>query len=514
MTLRDRLPSPWTLLIALAGGLSAVGASYAVVGRTPGFVVTPVSRGLTAVTPGAVITWAIQNLGSLGQQGAFLGALVLTVGLFAGVALGGILAGRRFGTGDTGPRSPTALALVTTGLASLAVAVGLAGVTGSALAAALAGTTVVGVGLRGGRAVGAEPASVSRRRAIQAGIGGLAVAGVGGALGRQAGRGATTENDVADATTANLLRVAEDQTLPIAGIDGLLSGPGFYEVDINSVDPNLSADDWTLSITGAVKQEAEVSYADLRSYEPEHRFVSLRCVGEPLNGKKLDNALWTGVPIVEVIEDATGRSLPDECCVMLRAADDFFEEFPLSALEDGFLAYGMDGARLPRGHGYPVRALIPGHWGEINVKWLTEIEILDEPEDGYWEQRGWHGTGPVETVAKLHAVNRLDDGQIEVAGHAYAGTRGISRVEVSTDGGETWTDAELSERLPGAVRGGEQLRETAQDAWRQWHYVYDADEPHEVVVRATDTEGRLQPEEQRKSFPRGATGWVSQEVEP
>jgi DMSO/TMAO reductase YedYZ molybdopterin-dependent catalytic subunit len=514
MSLADRLPSPWTFLIALAAGLAGVGASYAVVGRTPSFVVTPISRGLTAVTPGAVITWAIQNLGSLGQQGAFLGALALTVGLFAAIALAGILAGRRFGTSDTGPRSPIGLALSTTGLASLAVAVLLVGPAGSALAAALAGTAVVGIGIRGRRAVGTEPASVSRRRAIQAGIGGLAVAGVGGALGRQAGRGTTTENDVADATTANLLRIAEDRTLPIAGIDGLLSGPGFYEVDINSVDPNLSTDDWTLSITGAVEQDAEVSYADLRAYEPEHRFVSLRCVGEPLNGKKLDNALWTGVPLVEVLEDATGHPLPDECCVMLRADDDFYEEFPVSALEDGFLAYGMDGARLPRGHGYPVRALIPGHWGEINVKWLTEIEILESPADGYWEKRGWHGTGPVETVAKLHAVNRLDDGRIEVAGHAYAGTRGISRVEVSTDGGETWADAELSERLPGAVRGGEQLRETAQDAWRQWHYVYDADEPHEVVVRATDAEGRLQPEEQRKSFPRGATGWVSQEVEP
>jgi DMSO/TMAO reductase YedYZ molybdopterin-dependent catalytic subunit len=513
MNLADRLPSPWTLVVALAAGLAGVGASHAVVGRTPTFVVTPISRTLTAVTPGAVVTWAIQNLGSLGQQGAFLGALALTVGLFAVVALAGILAGRRLGTGDTGPRAPTGLALTATGFGSLAVAVLLVGPSLSALATALAGTAVVGVGLRGGRAVGVEPASVSRRRAIQAGVGGLAVAGIGSALGRQTGRGTTVENDVADATTANLLRVAEDRTLPVAGIDGLVSGPGFYEVDINSVDPKLSADDWTLSITGAV-EDAEVSYDDLRAYDPEHRFVSLRCVGEPLNGKKLDNALWTGVPLVEVVEDATGEPLPDECCVMLRAADDFYEEFPVSALEDGFLAYGMDGARLPRGHGYPVRALIPGHWGEINVKWLTEIEILEAPADGYWEKRGWHGTGPVETVAKLHAVNRLDDGRIEVAGHAYAGTRGVSRVEVSTDGGETWSDAELSERLPGAVRGGEQLRETAQDAWRQWRYVYAVDVPHEVVVRATDAEGRLQPEERRKSFPRGATGWVSREVEP
>jgi hypothetical protein len=181
---------------------------------------------------------------------------------------------------------------------------------------------------------------------------------------------------------------------------------------------------------------------------------------------------------------------------MLRAEDDYFVQFPVSALEDAFLAWGMNGKPLPQTHGRPVRVLVPGHWGETNVKWLEEIELLEEAVDGYWEQRGWHGTGPVNTVAKLWDDTVLDDGRIEVAGHAYAGTRGIERVEVSVDGGDTWTDAQLSERLPG------------EDVWRQWRYVFDPDGSHEVVVRAVDGTGTVQPSDESSAFPSGASGWV------
>jgi DMSO/TMAO reductase YedYZ molybdopterin-dependent catalytic subunit len=234
--------------------------------------------------------------------------------------------------------------------------------------------------------------------------------------------------------------------------------------------------------------------------ESREEFVTLRCVGESLNGRKTDTALWTVVDVAPLLERA---GAPDDCCVMLRAADGYFVQFPRTALETGMLAYGMNGRDLPRGHGAPVRALIPGHWGEVNTKWLSEIEVIDEPVDGYWEQRGWHGTGPVNTMAKLHVTNLLSDGRVEVAGHTYAGTRGIERVEVSTDGGETWTDAELSEPLPG------------EDVWRQWVHRYEPpDEAHEVVVRAVDGEGTLQTREESGAFPSGPTGWVSQTVRP
>ena len=187
---------------------------------------------------------------------------------------------------------------------------------------------------------------------------------------------------------------------------------------------------------------------------------------------------------------------------MLRGEDDYYVQFPVDVLVDGFLAWGMNGKELPTGHGHPVRVLIPGHWGETNVKWLTEIELLNTEADGYWEERGWQGTGEVNTIAKLweEGITHLDDGRVELAGHAYAGTRGIERVEVSTDGGSTWNEADLSDPLPD------------EDVWRQYQYVFEPSGSHDVVVRAVDGEGTVQPSEESSPSPSGSSGWVSQTV--
>jgi DMSO/TMAO reductase YedYZ molybdopterin-dependent catalytic subunit len=297
------------------------------------------------------------------------------------------------------------------------------------------------------------------------------------------------------------LAEAERRSLDVAGLEPLVS-TDFYQVDISNVDPDLRADQWSLSVTGSVERPLSYTYDELTAMGAEHRFVTLRCVSDKVNGKLMDTDLWTGVPISRILEEVN----PQGSHVMFRAADGYYEEFPVEALETGFLAYRKGGERLPRGHGYPVRALIPGHWGEINVKWITEIEILDGPEKGFWEKRGWHGTGPVNTAAKLHVTNRTE-GRIEVAGHAYAGVRGVDRVEVSTDGGETWSDATLSDPLPA---GTDEEGEFAEDAWRQWAYTYDdPGREHTVVVRATDGTGAVQPREEEGPYPSGATGWAS-----
>ena len=303
-----------------------------------------------------------------------------------------------------------------------------------------------------------------------------------------------------DDEVATLMQDAEAKSLDIEGdVPGLVSSfEEFYNVDIAEFDPDLSPEDWSLTITGEVGEDVTITFDELTDMPTERRFVTLRCVGEDLNGQKLDTAVWTGTPIKPLLEDADPGG---ECsCAMLRAADDYFVQFPIEALEDGFLAWGMNGHSLPQSHGHPVRVLIPGHWGETNVKWLSEIELLDEEMNGYWEQRGWHGTGPVNTVAKLWSTTTLEDGRVEVAGHAYAGTRGVERVEVSIDAGETWQDAALSEPLPG------------DDTWRQWRYEFEPNESHEVVVRAVDGTGAVQPEDRSESFPSGATGWVRQTV--
>jgi DMSO/TMAO reductase YedYZ molybdopterin-dependent catalytic subunit len=496
-------------VVSVAAGVAAVAGSYAAVGFDPSFLAAPVATWVTALTPDAVVTWAILTLGSLGQSLGFVLALVLTVGGVAAAVAGSRLVTRRT---DADPLVADVLPVVVVGSGTLLL-------TGAALSAAGA-AVAVGVVLLAASGLSWEATDPTppddRRGFLRVVTSAAAVVGASVLLGSRSSGSVPGEDVAAVSTDAtgdpvvdDLLATATASTLDLPDLDPLVSRD-FYQVDINSVDPDLSAEEWSLRLTGAVDDEREFAYDDLTDLPAEHRFVTLQCVGDALNGKKIDTALWTGVPIETLLPD-----LPDECCVMLRAADDYYEEFPMSALRNGIIVYRMNGRPLPRGHGRPVRALIPGHWGEINVKWLTEIEVLDEPADGYWEKRGWHGTGPVNTVAKLHSVSATEDG-VTVGGHAYAGTRGIDRVEVSTDGGDSWQEATLSEPLPGAVdaQTGERLRETAEDAWRMWEYTYDAVDPHEVVVRAVDGTGALQTEEEQNAFPRGPTGWVSERVNP
>ncbi|NEU55963.1 molybdopterin-dependent oxidoreductase [Halorussus sp. MSC15.2] len=497
-------------VVAASAGVAAVAGSYAVAGLTPAFVAAPVSDLVVASTPDAVIAWSIQTLGDLGSQLGFLLALALTVALFALTSALGIALAAQFEV----PASPVVA------VAGVAAALALTGSAASTLAAGASAGIVAGLASVGGGAddAGSPAPGTARRRVLQAVAGAFAVGGAGAVLG--SGRGdeiPTPDDGSVSADVESLLGEAEGRSLDVEGIEPLVSEQ-FYQVDINNVDPTVDREDWTLAVTGAVEEDVEFGYDEIAgmSESVEHRFVTLRCVGEGLNGKKMDTALWTGVPVTDLL-DAAGIDASGNCCVMLRAADDYFEEFPLSALQNGFLAFEMNGRRLPRSHGYPVRALIPGHWGEINVKWLTEIEVLEREAKGYWEKRGWHGTGPVNTVAKLHAVNHLDGGEIQVGGHAYAGTRGIRKVEVSTDGGASWSEATLSDPLPagtGEAGSASGRAESAEDAWRQWEYTYEATAPHEVVVRATDGEGTLQPSEESEAFPSGPTGWVSRRVEP
>ncbi|ADB61209.1 oxidoreductase molybdopterin binding protein [Haloterrigena turkmenica DSM 5511] len=492
--------------VALAAGLAAVGGSYLSVGRRPAFVATPVDRVVIAASPEALVTVAITQLGTLGHQVAFLTAIALTCLLFGLSALPGVLllrwrepvpdalarrSVRTIGGVIAGTVLPGALAFGLTrspvSSAGTAAGVGL-------VLLVTAGTGVPGAGADG------PLGSLGRRRVLGA---------VGSAIGLSAVglfvRGTGEESfppgleipEDARPEVRELLTRAKDQSLAVEGLEPLVS-TDFYEVDIANVNPDVDRGAWSLSITGAVEEEAEYDVSDIEAMELEDRFVTLRCVGDQLNGRQMDTALWGGVPVERLLEEANPRG--DR--VVLHGADSYYNEFPINALWPGLLAYRMNGRPLPRAHGAPVRALVPGHWGEINVKWLTEIEVRDEDTMGYWEHRGWHGTGPVETVAKLWQVNRLGGGRVEVAGHAYAGTRGIEAVEVSTDGGDTWDDAELSDPLPG------------EDVWRQWRHEYGASGTHEMIVRARDGDGDHQIPEEDGPKPDGATGWVSKTVGP
>ncbi|MFC6973841.1 molybdopterin-dependent oxidoreductase [Halomicroarcula sp. GCM10025709] len=492
----DLLDTRWgRLLVSGAAGIAGVAGSYALTGASPAFLASPVERTLTRTMPGAIVSFAITTLGSLGQQLNFVTAIGLTA-LFVALAARAALIFGEAANNRIVPAVGTAL-IVWVGAVVLTDEVVLSA--GGALSAA--GVVVVAQVLDAA-SDGSDPISAKRRRAL--GTVGLALGA--SALGFSVGRGrtpaATGDEAPLQAPGADLedaqakLDTAEANGLAVDGIEPLVSEQ-FFEVDINSIDPSVDAADWSLTITGAVEEEITLDYDDLQAMAARNQFSTLRCVGETLNGKKMDNALWTGVPVDQFLDEAGVQSGCE--CVMLRADDDYFEEFPIDALRDGLLVYGMNGKLLPG-----VTAIPSGRWcpatGEINVKWLTEIEVLEQEAQGYWEKRGWHGTGPVKAVAKLHHAELLDDGRRELGGHAYAGTRGVSAVEVSTDGGETWSAATLSEPLPD------------DDVWRQWTYTYDPPaDAHTVVVRMVDEDGTVQPSEETGRFPSGPSGWVTRE---
>ncbi|MXR51700.1 molybdopterin-dependent oxidoreductase [Halovenus sp. WSH3] len=487
----DRPDREETLTAALSA-VTAVAGSFVAVGWSRQFVVAPVDQQIVNLTPGPIVTFMIENVGEAGHLVHIGLALGAVVGLFGLVSLAGV----RLGTRTERPLVGGLAAGVGVWLLSAALT------REPLLALAPAGPMAVFTAV-GGVQTAAGSVDRSRRRTLGTLAAALGFAGTAAVTGRllhgdaplDAAPNAEGADERLSEAEANRLDTASDD------LPGLVSDiDGFYNVDIAEFDPEVTSEEWSLTFTGDVGRELTVEFDDLIERDVENRFVTLRCVGEDLNGKKLDTAVWTGTPLGPLLDAVDPQSDCD--CAMLRGDDGYYVQFPTDVLRNGFLAWGMNGKELPQSHGHPVRVLIPGHWGETNVKWLTEIELLNTETDGYWEERGWEGTGEVKTVAKLwdEGITELDDGRIELAGHAYAGTRGISRVEVSTDGGDSWADADLSDPLPDG------------DVWRQWRHTFDPDGSHDVVVRATDGNGTLQTEEETSSSPDGAAGWVERTV--
>ncbi|WP_430506541.1 molybdopterin-dependent oxidoreductase [Haloparvum sp. PAK95] len=500
--------------VFVASGVAAVAGSFLVAGRGPTFVVTALAATLLYLSPDGLLAWGIVTLGKYGRPLLVAGAVATSVLVFTGIAAGATVAADRLHR-----KRPDSLFAV--GFLQAAVTFALTINPLSSVAAGFAGGLTVALA---GAAV-TDRESIPSRRGVLKSVGTAAAAiGAGYFLAPRPDAVDPDSASISDANVEAMLQAADERSIDVPGLEPLVS-EDFYQVDINTSTPVVDREEWSLTIEGDASP-LTIDYEELRAREAQHRFVTLRCVSDELNGYTMDTALWTGVPIDDLLEEADA---PESCCVFLEAEDGYYQAFPREALANGFLAWGMNGKVLPRGHGHPARALIPGHWGEINVKWLSRIEIREEPATGYWEERGWAGTGPVETIAKLHSIETSDDGTVVVGGHAYAGVRGIDRVELSRDGGETWAEATLSDRLPGSVPAvdgdgdgnsdgnsdgdASPIESVAEDAWRMWCFEYQADSPHEVTVRAIEPDGTVQPKEETDSFPSGATGWVTRSVD-
>ena len=275
--------------------------------------------------------------------------------------------------------------------------------------------------------------------------------------------------------------------------------------------PSLAAEEWKLSVTGAVARPLELGYADLVRRPRRDLPVTLECAGNPVVGGMVSNAEWSGVSLADLLEEA--RPASDALVVRLWGADGetdgsayYSRSIPLHKARhpDTLLADRMNGVALPVQHGFPVRAIIPGWYGMDSVKWLREVEVLTTEDtspsrtERYRRRtRRTDGSEHSERVTAMNvkaAFSRPLDGAIlhgrrmVVRGAAWAGEHAVDNVELSADGGSTWQRAQLPRP------SGPQPRPYA---WVHWTYEWripDAGQ-YELLVRATDDQGRVQPAE-------------------
>ena len=226
------------------------------------------------------------------------------------------------------------------------------------------------------------------------------------------------------------------------------------------------------------------------------------CISNGLDAGLISNAVWKGLPLRDLLDQA--GVLSGAARVRLQGVDNYTDTIPLekAMAPTTLLAYEMNSAPLSDRHGYPLRVIVPGYFGEKHVKWLTRIEVTDANAKGFYEAQGW---GPDFIVPTRSRIDVPDDwtvvslgkltAPIEVKGMAYGGDRGILRVELSFDDARTWSDAEIY------YSGGN----LAWSLWKaQWAPAGAGD--YALVVRATDGDGDVQEWEEDRGRFSGTSG--------
>ncbi|MBC8046161.1 MAG: molybdopterin-dependent oxidoreductase [Fimbriimonadaceae bacterium] len=311
-------------------------------------------------------------------------------------------------------------------------------------------------------------------------------------------------------------------------LENFITPQPLYYIRNHGDVPEIDPDTFRLTVNGMVEETLELSLNSLKKDFSRHTVMAtLQCAGNrrnqmidfaPVPGEvpwqegAIGNATWTGAPLKEILEKAGVKA--DALYVEFMGADDVFRHgenvgfgasIPINKAltEDVLLAYEMNDKPLEPTHGFPLRVVVPGYIGARSVKWLTTITLQKEPSKNYFQDHAYRLFPPeakAETVdwdtgiqlSEL-AVNCaitfpknneiISEKKITVKGYAMSGDgRIITKVDVSTDGGETWTTAIITE-------GDHKW------AWAFWEIGLDLqDGEHELIARAFDSAANAQPE--------------------
>ncbi|MFZ5863310.1 MAG: molybdopterin-dependent oxidoreductase [Nitrospirota bacterium] len=275
----------------------------------------------------------------------------------------------------------------------------------------------------------------------------------------------------------------------------------FYRVNYSDqsleVGAAVRAAEWSARLHGAVEHPRTLRYVDILEQRTQDLMVTLQCIDNEPGGSLMSNALWTGFPLARLLDEA--KPLDTAVDVVFRSVDGYHDSITLERAMHGdvLLAHSMNGVTLPKDHGYPLRAVVPGIFGIKNVKWLTEIEVVERDHRGYWQERGWTDEGVIPVTSRIDRPGHyqvLRGARQEVRGVAFGGGHGVKRVEVSADGGRTWRDAALAP--------------SPRYAWVHWTYEWrpPVAGAHTLVVRAQGQDGLRQVETGARAYPDGTSG--------
>jgi DMSO/TMAO reductase YedYZ molybdopterin-dependent catalytic subunit len=319
---------------------------------------------------------------------------------------------------------------------------------------------------------------------------------------------------------------------PLDQVDSYLTPTELFYIRSHNPAPKLELASYQLRIDGAVRKPLSLSYQQLRDLPSETRVATLECAG---NGRvflvpqvagaqwelgAVGNAEWTGVPLAALLERAGLEE--DACEIVLEGADrgmpaeppvppgpiSYARSLPRDkALQrEVLIAYQMNGRDLPVDHGYPVRAVVPGHYGMASVKWLTHVHAVREPFRGYWQTSDYgywddldgkpvrRALGEINLKSEItrpRVYETLAPNQVyTVCGAAWAGETEVTGIAVSTDGGRTWAEAEF-------------LDPVQRHAWRRWKFAWLTPRKpgrYTLLARAKDASGNVQPDKHDPNY--------------
>jgi DMSO/TMAO reductase YedYZ molybdopterin-dependent catalytic subunit len=293
------------------------------------------------------------------------------------------------------------------------------------------------------------------------------------------------------------------------------SNTDFYVVTKNAGgDPELRAEDWRLLVDGEVQRSFQLDYSTLRRLPSVEVTKTLECISNfvgkpelaPFGAELISTAKWKGVAVRDILA-LTGGPKPGAEWLAVLSADEYTSALPMDVVMDPatLLVYEMNGDVLPYEHGYPARLLVSGRYGMKNPKWVIGMRPMTREFLDWYAQRNWSKDAVIRTMSRIDSPgsdSALVPGSNTIGGVAYAGTRGIQRVEFSSNAGETWHDAEFVEPA------------SAQDAWLRWRgtFAYTPGSKVALLARATDGTGAVQEQAFTLPEPNGGTGWPHLEL--